>query len=115
MIIYVLFWVWQLPQNVLGWLLSARHRNRHIGPAGFKYIHSDGWIPCMCLGEYLFIGPSSLVRFAYGRGVLSVIFGPLYLPFISLPAIFVSLFGRYYYMAHYSTRWALKIGKRKPY
>lgn len=116
-IIYLLFWIWQLPQNILGFLL-VREERQHIGPAGFKYHYvPKWWIPCVCLGEYLFVSTPGLTRFAYGRGVLSVIFGPLYLFVIAIPSFLVLVIGRneYYYLGFYATRWAMKLGSRKPY
>jgi hypothetical protein len=112
-ILYILVgWIWQFPQTLLGWVLSKFFKeSTHIGPAGFKYVivRSPGF-PVMCLGEYLFIGNTSLTRFCFGRGVLSRKLGPLFLPLISLPSITLLLLGKNWFMCYWGTKESMKNG-----
>lgn len=111
-ILYILIgWVWQFPQTLLGWIFSKFSPPSHIGPAGFKFIlvRSKNF-PVVCLGEYLFVGNTSLTRFVFGRGLLSRKFGPLFLPLISLPSIALLMLGKNWFMWYWGTKESIKYG-----
>jgi len=112
LVLYILIgWIWQFPQTLLGWFLSRFFKTQHIGPAGFKFVlvRSPGF-PAVCLGEYLFIGTSSLTRFCFGRGILSRKLGPLFIPLISLPSIALLLLGKNWFMSYWGTIKSMKNG-----
>ena len=112
-ILYWIIWIWQAPQNIIGFLASLRLRSRiKIGPAGFKYIYSPGlWFPIVVLGEYIFIKEPGLCRYGYGRSILSMILGPLFLFLVSIPGFIIVLTGNeLWYMYFYANRWSMKLG-----
>ena len=103
--------IWQFPQTIFGFCLSKFFDKPHIGPGGFKYVLvRSEIIPCIVLGEYVFIGNTELVRFGYGRGTLSRQFGPLFLPLISLPSIALLMLGKNWYLGFYGTRKSIEYG-----
>jgi len=112
-IIYWIIWIWQLPQNLLGLIASLRIRKKmKIGPAGFKYFLTPGiWLPVIVLGEYIFVKEPGLCRYGYGRSILSLILGPLFLLLVSLPGLIIVLSGNeIWYMCFYANRWSMKLG-----
>ena len=112
-IIYWLIWIWQLPQNILGVILKLCTKgSQKIGPAGFKYIYSPGFVfPVIVLGEYIFVKDPGLCKYGYGRSILSMIMGPLFLPLVSIPSFFIVLTGNeLWYMYFYANRWSMKLG-----
>jgi hypothetical protein len=112
LILYILVgWIWQFPQTFLGWFLSQFFKDKHIGPAGFKYVlvRSPSF-PVICLGEYLFIGSTNLTRFIFGRAILSRRLGPLFIPLISLPSITLILIGKNWFMSYWGTKESMKYG-----
>ena len=114
-LLYGLIWIWQGPQNCLGWILSRGEREPHIGPAGFKFYLTGWWIPCVVLGQYVFVKEPGLTRFGYGKSTLSIIFGPLFLLIVSIPSFLLMICGQYYYLLYWATKWSLRVGsKRKP-
>ena len=116
-ILYILIgWIWQLPQTLIGFCFSWFFHNIHVGPAGFKYVLvKNSNLPCICLGEYLFIGNTDLTRFCYGRGILSRKFGPLFIPLISIPSIILILIGENWFMSFYGTKKSIKYGTKTDY
>jgi hypothetical protein len=112
-LLYGILWIWQLPQNISGFLLALFFRQQHIGPAGFKFIQVK-YVPGFCLGEYLFIGSTEVTRFIYGRGLLSRILGPFFLPLITLPTILVIILGNdFLFLNLYATKWSFYVNNIK--
>lgn len=117
-----LLWIWQLPQNLLGLLLSLALKGRtnvviHFG--GVKYHIIGGFPGGLSLGHYIFLrcgymeNPDSW-KHEYGHSRQSAILGALYLPIIGLPSLlWAALYrpekGSYY--GFYTERWADKLGK----
>ena len=111
-ILYICIWIWQFPQNLMGIVLMWK-KKRHILPAGL--ICTQWKYPTLCLGEYLFVSTPDLLRFSWGRGILSRILGPMYIPFISIPSFLCLIIYRNpgHYLDLYATRLTLKIIKKR--
>lgn len=131
LILKILFWVWQLPQNMVGVCLTYRHKFKSCVsgkikvPVYFIEMKSLG----ICFGDYIFIqyglcgkGLSTEIKLhEYGHYLLSKIFGPLYLVLmfyqLKLKPLIDSLFHRKwalderYYWVNYGPleNWANKL------
>lgn len=89
-IIKVLLWIWQLPQNCLGFLLSRG--SNYIDGIYFKNFFKSG----VSLGDYIILDTGYLrvlpwnmntVRHEKGHSKQSKILGPLYLIVIGIPSL----------------------------
>ena len=112
-LLYLIVWIWQGPQNCLGWILSKGEKRSHIGPAGFKYHLTTWWIPCVVLGRYIFIKESGFIRYGYGKSTISVILGPFFLILVSIPSFLLLVCSNeFYYFSYWATKWSLRIGNK---
>ncbi len=91
--IFLLF-LWQLPQNLLGFIISLfifKRRLTNEDIANKFVIKEVNWNIELTLGRYLIIGKNrpelALKHNIYGHGEQSVKYGPLYLLIVGLPAI----------------------------
>lgn len=116
----ILFWIWCLPQNIVGlivkWVTKAKRKGNH-----YRFCIKCGSVS---LGEYIFLCPDhwrdiTVLKHEHGHRVQSRILGWFYLPIIALMsflwACFYSVFGKklkkrgitYYWF--YTEAWADKI------
>ena len=113
----VLLWLWQLPQNVAGWLLSRRAETcRYICNDGkeyriyFKPLFRAG----VSLGNYVIFDPiykryidllDTAVKHEHGHQIQSMYLGPLYLIVIGLPSMLGNIYSRLF---HKDSEWYYK-------
>lgn len=97
-LLYVLLWIWQLPQNLLGFILSAyvldNGGQRYIYCLKIKgkmhevrFVHFKAFSNSIALGEYIVVGgrwDESDVRHEYGHVRQSRMLGWLYLVVIGI-------------------------------
>lgn len=132
-IVKVLRWIWQLPQNLIGFLLtrkyevkSARYVNDRWVNVYFKPLFRNG----ISLGDYIILDyyycgkglARQIVAHEYGHSRQSLIFGWLYLPLVGLPSIIGNIWDRLFhknwtrdqrekwYYGRYPENWADKLG-----
>lgn len=119
----VLLWLWQLPQNILGWFIS---RNAGIKvyddiTVHFKFLFRSG----VSLGNYIILDNIYLnfedlindtVKHEHGHQIQSMYLGPLYLIIIGLPSMLGNIYSRifhkdsvWYYKQPWEA-WADKLG-----
>ena len=126
-------WLWQLPQNLTGFLLTRKYQFK-----GSRFI--DGkWIniyfkPLFCsgidLGDYIILDywycgkacSRQAVAHEYGHSKQSLILGWFYLPLVGLPSIIGNIWNRLFhkkwtsnqrekwYYSRYPEAWADKLG-----
>ena len=124
----VLLWLWQLPQNLLGWFLSIfADKLDYICNDGKEYriyfmsLFSSG----VSLGNYIIFDTAyrayidildTSVKHEHGHQLQSLYLGPLYLIIIGLPSILGNIVSRifgidskYYYKQPWEA-WADKLG-----
>lgn len=127
-LLYVLLWIWQLPQNLLGLILSVNIRDnggqKYIYCVKIKgkmhevrFVHLRAFPGGITLGEYIIIGgrwDERDVRHEYGHVIQSRLLGPLYLPVIGLNSILHAAFHHCKNYVHFWTeKWAEKLGGRR--
>lgn len=130
-------WVWQLPQNLLGFLLSRNYNYKST-----RYIDIDGkdkgvyvyFKPFFCsgvnLGDYIILDywycgkgcTQQVFAHEYGHSRQSLILGWFYLPLVGLPSIVGNVWDRLFhknwakeqrekwYYSRYPENWADKLG-----
>lgn len=127
-LLQVLLWIWQLPQNLIGFVLAAYIRNnggqRRIYCIKIKdkthevrFVHLRTFPGGITLGEYIIIGgkwDESDVRHEYGHVRQSLYLGPLYLFVVGIPSLLWAWYwnpsrGVSYY-SFYTEKWAEKLG-----
>lgn len=88
----LLSWLWQAPQNILGWLAYTMIKGHEICT---KEI-CEGFIKCklsigfpggVTLGNYIILGNISHLQHELGHTKQSQILGPLYLLIIGIPSL----------------------------
>ena len=111
----IILYIWQLPQNLLGWLLT-----RVMAP-GKTYRYQDARILLsarmwggISLGWYIILSDRmdhpSCVLHEWGHTRQSRMLGPLYLPVVGLPSLLWALWWRptrsVSYFSFFTERWA---------
>lgn len=120
---FVIDWIWQLPQNLLGYLYKIitntfivyKHKDSNISIKYYANILSGS----VSLGNYVFLCDShqddkKVILHETGHCKQSKILGPLYLLVIGLPSIiwaclysFIPYFNKNYnYYDFYTEKWA---------
>ena len=104
-------YVWQLPQNLLGWGIKTVLRLKDEGDGIY---HWKAWSG-LSLGGYIFVNAHAsdlMVRHEAGHRRQSVMLGPLYLLVVGLPSFLwaslkrAGLFKDRDYYSFYTERWA---------
>ena len=104
-------YVWQLPQNLLGWSVKTVLRLKNEGDGIY---HWKAWSG-LSLGDYIFVNARAsdlMVRHEAGHRRQSVMLGPLYLLVVGLPSFLwaslktAGLFKDRDYYSFYTERWA---------
>lgn len=118
-----LLWLWQIPQNLLAFII--------IGFLGYlcyyagkfkeaKLVHTEYIISSFSLGDYIFTFPSSsedIRKHELGHCRQSKILGWLYLPVIAMPSLLLNIYCKilralkkpYDYSNFYTEKWANKL------
>ena len=120
---YVLLYVWQLPQNLVGLFVRLIYTGevRHT-VAGIQFWYCKSFSGGISLGNMVMIGSKYelTVKHEYGHQIQSKILGPLYLLVIGIPSIvWAGLYGSVIkytcngYYKFYTESWADKLGKVK--
>jgi len=96
----LLMFIWQLPQNIIGFCISIFIKERmHISENSSGYIVKVvKWNIELTLGRYIIIGKDRGDQYSiaikhniYGHGKQSKIYGPLYLIIVGIPALVLYL------------------------
>lgn len=107
-------YVWQLPQNLLGWGIKTVLCIKNEGNGIY---HWKAWSG-LSLGDYIFVNAHAsdlMVRHEAGHRRQSVMLGPLYLLVVGLPSFLwaslkrAGLFKDRDYYSFYTERWADKL------
>lgn len=107
---HILLWLWQLPQNIAGWLLHLG-KQYHVyyinGAVPVRYWQGNLFYSGVSLGNYILLDYRRPVterdlRHEYGHQRQSLYLGLLYLPLIGLPSLLGNLYSR---MAHKTAQW----------
>lgn len=105
----MLLWLWQLPQNIIGFFLTRKKELSGIGSVGegicFNvYYKKNFWGSGVCLGDYIildhkYLGKSDRTdqKHEYGHHLQSVKLGWLYLIIIGLPSIVFNIYDRIFH------------------
>ncbi len=105
-LIKVLLYIWQLPQNILGLIISLGYTkltpvNTDIHVYHKKYLFNSG----VSLGNYIIvqgdINATTLLH-EYGHSLQSRRLGPLYLLLIGVPSLLGNIYSR---IANKNTEW----------
>lgn len=116
----ILLWLWQLPQNVTGWVtLKCIGKCLHSRHGEVWYWYRKGFPGGVTLGEYIFLGSKRFidVQHEWGHVRQSRMLGPLYLIVIGLPSlVWAWLYGwivkrtKNGYYRFWTERWADRLG-----
>ena len=123
MIKKILLWIWQLPQNIVGSILSIGSSKKEYD--NIKYYVRPFFGRSITLGNYIILDPlilkfrdsyiKSLIRHKHGHQIQSMYFGPFYLILIGIPSLIRNRFDRYHlnhewYYDQPFEKWADKLG-----
>lgn len=114
-VIDILLYLWQLPQNLLGWVLMRVMAPGTLYRRGdVRILRSARMRGGISLGRYIIVSTHlwhpDLERHEWGHCLQSRLLGPLYLPVIGLPSLLWAIWwnpGRSAsYFSFYTERWA---------
>lgn len=103
----VLLWIWQLPQNIAGFLLTRKCY--FIGTVGgginFNVFYKKNFFGAgVCLGDYIILDykylgrkDRSVQKHEYGHHLQSIKLGWLYLLVVGLPSIVRNIYDRIFH------------------
>ena len=124
---YALYFVWGLPQNIIGFLMYLYYKNKAITIDQFEDTLiidlKKPNIGAVSLGQFIFIfsnygtNKMRIIKHEYGHTRQSHILGPLYLLVVGLPSIIWNRFFKDYrrinnvdYYSVFPENWADKLG-----
>ena len=102
----IFFWIWQLPQNLLGLLLllwykiTAKDLTLYHKENGRYFYSTIGMLTGISLGNYIIMRTPDMgdgKKHEYGHSRQSRILGPLYLLVIGLPSICGNLYDLWFH------------------
>lgn len=123
-----LLYIWQLPQNTAGFLISRKAvASNSLIPLSFKvrvYWVKGFFGSAVSLGQYIIIDESffatreseNIKKHEYGHSRQSVMLGWLYLPVVGLPSLVRNLYARIkhkeskWYYGGFPENWADRLG-----
>lgn len=119
--IKVLFFLWQLPQNILGLILLFYYKDEKIFHEfrGRRFYYTKEMCSGISLGNYIVLKRKDNedgIKHEYGHSIQSRILGPLYLLLIGLPSLLGNIYCFYYqkgsqwYYNQPWEHWADKLG-----
>lgn len=87
----VIFWIWQLPQNLVGLFLLLIYRKEEVYYRlnGRTFYFTKEMISGISLGNYIIMSRKDMedgMKHEYGHSVQSRILGPFYLLLIGIPS-----------------------------
>lgn len=100
---FLMLWIWQMPQNILGLLLTPLARYDY-NTAVYVWSLKSG----VSLGNYIFVnGDCTVKTIQHERGhqKQSLYLGPLYLILIGLPSLLGNLLHRVWKFDYYKQPW----------
>ena len=117
----ILLIIWELPQNVLGFIFSKISRAKYLYDVNDAHVYVCDINGGLSLGRYIFIydvfGMGEMVKHEYGHTIQSKYLGWLYLFVIGIPSfIWCNFFEEYRkktgrtYSWFYTESWADKLG-----
>lgn len=112
----VLLYVWQLPQNILGEILSLCYRaNKGHDYRGVRMHFSPGIPGGISLGRHIimndrYCNDENEKLHEWGHTRQSLMLGWLYLPVVGLPSILWASRPRRNYFSFWTERWADNLG-----
>ena len=125
----VLLWIWQLPQNVLGVIVTANYSSAKktfkAEKDGREVLYSSKMEGGISLGRYIVLSyyyrnlkqGSKILKHELGHTYQSMILGPLYLLVIGLPSVVwhwmhssLKRFNKLSYYSFYTEKWANRLG-----
>ena len=132
-IMNVIKWLWQLPQNLLGFLLTRKYRCKSVRYMNGKPIsiyYRSFFRSGISLGDFIVLDYwyygrgyfQQIVAHEYGHSRQSLILGWLYLPLVVLPSLIGNIWDRLFhkkwsseqrgkwYYSRYPENWADKLG-----
>ncbi len=129
-IVSILLWLWELPQNVLGLIFYANMVNGHgkkcdveINVRGewrkFRYIYKESFPGGITLGEYVVLGggvSQEDIKHEYGHVRQSRMLGWLYLIVVGVPSLWHAFWHDKLWLRHkeyehfWTERWADRLG-----
>lgn len=109
-----LLYIWQLPQNLLGWLLLLVYKGQKQSYCGITYYYSDKIRGAISLGNYIisYTHKTATIKHENGHQKQSKYLGWLYLLVIGLPSLVWAMCCKDYrrYYSFYTEKWADKLG-----
>ena len=97
-----LFWIWQLPQNLLGlfMLLWYRHEKEYHRLNGRTFYYTTEMPSGISLGNYIIMNREDMedgMKHEYGHSIDSRRWGPIYLLVIGLPSLMGNIYDRIFH------------------
>ena len=131
--INIVKWVWQLPQNLIGFLLTRKYQfegSRHIDNKWIDVYYKSFFRSGISLGDYIILDywycgkdcSVQVVAHEYGHSRQSLILGWLYLPLVGFPSVIGNVWNRLFhkkwtsdqrekwYYNRYPENWADRLG-----
>lgn len=112
----IVLFLWQLPQEILGFILSRGCRKEDRNGISYYLWNFPGSIS---LGDFRILQDESVLYHEYGHSVQSRMLGPFYLIVIGLPSLiwctlrtYTTLFHDKDYLSFYTERWAERLGNK---
>ena len=108
----VLLWIWQLPQNIVGFIIRLFcHKHSYKGMT--IYLNDHFFNGGVSLGNYIILdsihlnywGLDNSVKHEHGHQIQSLYLGPLYLIVIGIPSLLGNIYARLF---HKSDKWYYK-------
>ena len=116
-----LLWIWQLPQNLVGWFVFNMLEAKSSPIDKGVFLHHKSFFSSVSLGKYIILNEyqynGKTLRHEYGHQKQSQYLGWFYLPVIGLPSVIGNLIFRiefirkrlnYYHQPW--EKWADKLG-----
>ena len=119
---YIILFIWQLPQNIVGlcFLLFCKFAKIKVDRKNGVYVIDKFWAGGVSLGEFIFIKSSCFepdtVKHECGHRIQSHILGPFYLIIVGIPSACLCMAAAHSYKLsknyykYYPENWANKLG-----
>lgn len=131
--IKILLWLWQFPQDLIGFLLTRKYQfkgSRLICGKWIDVYYKSFFCSGVSLGDYIILDywycgkgcATQMVAHEHGHSKQSLILGWFYLPLVGLPSIIGNVWNRLFhkkwtsnqrekwYYSRYPENWADKLG-----
>ena len=131
--INIIKWIWQLPQNLIGFLLTRKKQyksEKYIDSKWINVYYKSFFCSGISLGDYIILDywycgkacSRQVFVHEYGHSKQSLILGWFYLPLVGIPSIMSNIWDRLFhkkwtsdqrekwYYSRYPEKWADKLG-----